>query len=123
MKSVATTTELKGLQTQLAQATAKRELLQQEVFNTQKEVHTLTTRIKSLNNRIKQLKENEHEPVVSEHAILRYLERVKGVDLDALKHEIMDDKTVENIKFLKSGKIKRAEYDMVIQDNVVVSIY
>ena len=123
MKSITTTTELKGLKTQLAQATAKRDLLQQEVFHTQKEVHTLTTRIKSLNNRIKQLQEQDQEPIISEHAILRYLERVKGIDIDALKQEIMDDKTAENIKFLKSGKIKRAEYDMVIQDNVVVSIY
>ena len=47
-----------------------------------------------VNNCIARLKS---QPVVTEHAILRYLERVKGIDIIAIEREILNPKTIETI--------------------------
>jgi hypothetical protein len=44
------------------------------------------------------LKRKAPTPRVSDHALLRYLERVKGVDVEAIKAEIMTPETIAAIK-------------------------
>lgn len=62
------------------------------------------------------------EPIVSEHAMLRYLERIKGVDLEAIREEILGDGTAASISFAKTGRIKKSGMCLVVKDNVVVTI-
>lgn len=116
--------ELKGLQTQLAKSLANKEILDTEVKLKQRELATLNEKIKGMQTRIDELTSDEKDPVVSEHAILRYLERIKGMDISAIKEEILDEKTIANIKFIKcNGKIKRNDFNLVVKDNIIVSIY
>jgi hypothetical protein len=116
--------ELKGLQTQLAKSIANKEILQNDVKLKQKELAELTDKINGMQTRIAEITSDEKEPVISEHAILRYLERIKGLDITAIKDEILDEKTIANIKFIKrNGKIKRDAFNLVVKDNIVVSIY
>jgi hypothetical protein len=59
-------------------------------------------------------------PSISDHALLRYIERVHGVDVDALKADLLTDQLVTAIKAGASG-LKTAEGTFVIKGAVVVT--
>ena len=60
---------------------------------------------------------------VSDHAVLRYLERVEGYDIDSLRQELADSICKSAVKFAGGKLMKyRAECcTFVIKDNVVMT--
>ncbi len=73
----------------------------------------------------KQLKTaTDQEPVVSEHAILRYLERVLNIDIDAVRSAIMPAKTKHLVGQFRSGEFPTDEDGVraVAKNGVVVTI-
>lgn len=124
MSSILNAQELKGLQVQLAKEQALCESLRKEATEAHKKHQASQTKVRSLTNRIKELQSAaaEVEPVVSEHALLRYLERVKGIDFTALKAEILSPEAAEAIKFAKNGRIKGSEFELVFKNSVVVTV-
>jgi len=69
---------------------------------------------------ISKLKKAGQKPIVSEHAILRFLERVRGIDMKSIEEEILSHVG----KSLPGGKVTMSvdEYKIVAKDNVVVTI-
>lgn len=60
---------------------------------------------------------------VSEHAMLRYIERVKGINLDALENEIVTDKLKTMVDSLGgSGKFPIDECTVVMNNHIIVTI-
>ncbi len=114
--------ELKGLQVQLKQAEALVSNSELETKACQKRELEARVQLKNLKTKIQLIEQNTAEPIVSEHAMLRYLQRVKGVDLEALTAEIMDDTTAKHIKFARNGKLKRANYSLVFRNNTIVTV-
>jgi len=59
-------------------------------------------------------------PKVSDHALVRYLERAKNVDIEALRREIL---TPERESAIRSGarKIKVDNISFIVRDQVVVT--
>lgn len=112
---------LKSLQTRRAKLQKDLEECRRE----RTEVHKLETEIQnSLSSVDKQIGELvDKKPVVSEHAIIRYLERVKGMDIDLIRREILTEKNVETIKTIGRGKIPIGNgFKLVVKDNIVVSV-
>jgi hypothetical protein len=63
------------------------------------------------------------ELIVSEHALLRYIERFVGVDTDSLKKDILNQELVTKHRQLGDGKYPiDGSIKAVIKSNVVVSI-
>lgn len=70
------------------------------------------------------------EPVVSEHAILRFIERVLGMDTKVFTDAILGGKAREHIAKFGSGKfpVKApadapvSEFRIVVKDGVVVTV-
>lgn len=60
--------------------------------------------------------------VVSEHALLRWLERVHGVDLDAIRQEMLSGPTAGSIEFAGTGEVKKGAATLVFKDRVVVTV-
>lgn len=114
--------ELKGLQVQLAQAEALVNTSTLETKAAQKRETDARARVKSLQTRIREIEASNAEPIISEHAILRYLERVKGLNIEQLKQEIMDDQASKHIKFAKNGALKRPTHKLVFRNNVIVTV-
>lgn len=82
---------------------AHRELLN-EIEPLQKERRTLDNRIKKKQKKLKQLgntiydlKHNGLTPEITDHAIVRYLERVKGWDIPELKVEVANHKNAKRV--------------------------
>ena len=60
---------------------------------------------------------------VSEHAMLRYIERVLGIDLKEIERRILTDEVKEQYKIVGNGRFPiNDEFRALIRDNVVVTI-
>lgn len=60
-------------------------------------------------------------PTVSDHAIIRYLERIKNVDMDAIRAEIL---TPERASAIRAGacRININGFSFVVKGNVICTI-
>ena len=69
------------------------------------------------------LQKNSDDIIISEHALLRYLQRVYKLDITKIEHEIIDQKTKQKIKQCGNGKYKvENDFYIKVQDNVVVTV-
>ena len=111
---------LKGLKTQLSKATAELKVISDERSRLQSEYDRKRSLIDRLNREIAAL--TSADIIVSEHAVLRYIERVLGINTEELKTNILPEKTKEQIKVLGSGKYPVEGHRLVVKDNVVVTV-
>ena len=107
---------------QLSIITGEAEALKVEIANRQRELATKTKAIEGLSRQIESLNKNG-ELKVSEHAIVRYLERVKGVDITEIEREILNDNVVSYVSKLGgNGKFPNGDYQVVMKDFTVTTI-
>jgi hypothetical protein len=93
-----------------------------EIANRQKEFSLKQKIIAELEQEIKKL-DSPTDLTVSEHAYLRYFERVKGYDLEEIKNEILSDTVLALVEKLGgSGLFPNGDYRVVIRNNVVITI-
>lgn len=60
---------------------------------------------------------------VSDHAVLRYIERVLGMDIEALKESIVDDDMARKINAMGNGNYGiRDGYKLIVRENVVLTV-
>lgn len=96
-KDIKLTQDLKFFQTKLAKMEAQRSVLIKEVTQMQNNLSGLNKQIKTLEENIHKLSTNNDDLIFSEHSILRYIERVMGVDIEALKEKILPKKERQSI--------------------------
>lgn len=120
--TAATSQELKGLQTQLSKSKADLDVLLLELEHVRVRVDAATKHRNDLERRILTLQQDAADPIVTEHAMLRWLERVEGINLDELKGKILDKATIDAIKFAKTGKVSKCGHKIVFKNNVVVTV-
>lgn len=119
-------TELKSVRTRIGKARAEWEVLEKE----KKELYLKLDAKRDEINKLKQiekdiLKEEEanSDPIITEHAVLRYIERMMELDLDGITKVILPDKTKELIKQLGDGTYTvDGKYKAVVKNNAVVTI-
>ncbi|MBL4766301.1 MAG: hypothetical protein JKY94_01010 [Rhodobacteraceae bacterium] len=59
---------------------------------------------------------------VSDHAVLRYLERIKGVDIDAVREAILTD-SVKVVATVGRGRVKTEKFVAIVREGTVVTVY
>jgi chromosome segregation ATPase len=114
--------ELKNLQMKLKALDSRRTTLNSSLYNMQKESSELKKQISSINTQISNLKTKSDKFIVSEHAMLRYIERVLEIDLDIIKEKILPSNEIESVKKLGDCTVKRDGFSIVIKDNTVVTV-
>jgi chromosome segregation ATPase len=78
--------------------------------------------IEKLKEEIKRLSTTK-DPKVSEHAIVRYFERVKGFDISEIEKEILTEEVLELIEKLGgSGSYPNKDFSVVMKDFTVTTI-
>lgn len=113
--------KLKRLQTDKAETNNQLQDLRQTQQTLNEQASKLTLRLKSINKDIEKL--TKKDVVVSEHALLRYIERVYGIDLEEIKEEILGDGRRSMIEFAKNGKFKiKDKHELVVKNSVVITI-
>lgn len=81
------------------------------------------TELNNVNQRIKALESCSAEPIVSEHAILRYIERGMQFDIEQIRGNILSEKVRACIDTLGNGKFPIGNgLFAVVKDRTIVTV-
>jgi len=112
----------KQLQTQLNTMLADADALKIEVANKQREYNQKLHAIERLKIEMQKL-DNGSEVKISEHAIVRFFERVKGYNIEDIEKEILSAQVVTLIEKLGgNGTYPSENFSVVMKNNVVTTI-
>jgi translation initiation factor 2B subunit (eIF-2B alpha/beta/delta family) len=114
--------KIKQLQSQLNILISDAEVLKIEVSSKQREYNQKLQAINKLQEVIDSLNNNSNIKI-SEHAIIRYMERVKGLDISEIEKEILTEEVLVLIEKLGgSGKYPVKDFQIVMKDYTVTTI-
>lgn len=115
-------TKLKGLESQLKQAQGEYSNLQLEAQGKQQECTHKKDKITELKKAINKFKVTG-KPIVSEHAILRYLERVGGMNMEQIKNFILNEEALSYISSMGDGTYPiENRFNIVVKNNTIITI-
>ena len=121
-------TELKSLQVQRTKAREEMDVLNKEKASLDERLGTLKKQISALSQRIDAMTAVPAKIVISEHALLRYYERVEGLDVQGVVERLISPKTEEQIKKIGGtgkfpiGEINGTKVTLVLSKYVVTSL-
>lgn len=100
----------------LQEMAAEKEILEAEILSKQKKLKEINTKIKA------------HYAKggidLTDHAIVRYMERRFKINIDLLKAEILTPELLEQMKILGGrGKFISGDYTFVIENNKIITVY
>lgn len=84
-----------------------------EIDNKKRELNAICQEIESFANK---------EPIISEHAMLRYIERVIGIDLGDIEKHILSEQNRKLIDFAGNCRIKSNGVELIVKNRCVVSV-
>jgi hypothetical protein len=114
--------ELKKLQSLLIKQKSEIDLIRRERQLINERLSLAERNLRNTEEELKKLKTG-NKIIVSEHAVLRYLERTMELDLKAVENEILTEETVKQYRTLGNGKYPVSNgCKAVIKDNVVLTI-
>lgn len=113
---------LKELQTRRDKASEALKSLKQEHSSLSSEISKKEKLLNSINQEIAELSTNQI--IISEHAILRYLERVLGVDIELVKKEILTSDLEKKIEVLGNGTypIQDGLFKAKVRNGTIITI-
>lgn len=119
-----TSSDLKILQRRQAEIANELSDKRKALTETSKVVQELEHKLKTIHSQTKKLIDASKSPIVSEHAQLRYVERVLGIDLEEVKQKIMDSLNKDHLKQFKSGRFPLGDgkHMVVVRDRTVVTV-
>ncbi len=96
--------------------------LKLEIAAKQREFSHNEKTIIALAKQLDQIK-NPASVLISDHAIVRYLERIKGIDIQLIRQEILSDDLLKIINTLGgNGRYPDKDYKVVMKDNKIITI-
>lgn len=122
MSSVSAQTELKALQRRKSESDARLKQLFEERGSVNDRIRSEQEQNASLNKAIETFKLSQREPIVSEHAQLRYLERVRGVNLQEVSAQVLPQEIIAVVKQLGDGTYPAGTHKVKVRGGVVVTI-
>jgi chromosome segregation ATPase len=115
--------QLKALQVRATKAGQEVNAIRAEMQDVNVRLATAKARLDSINGEIAKLREAAVDPIVSEHALLRYAERVMGLDLAEVRAKILTPRNVAAINFVRNGKVPAGDgMTLIVRDRSVVSV-
>lgn len=92
----------------------RREAIQTQIYQIEKELHEI--------KQARKLLYESNNVVVTEHAIVRYFERVLGYDISEIKSHIVPQKTADQIKVCKTGLFPVNNFKLRVKKGTVVTL-
>lgn len=112
-------TPLKQLQTRLAQYKGELKLLEQDRRLLNDKIQKVSNEIRDINNKITLATK---KLTLSEHAVIRYIERVMGVNFEEVRKKILTDKLIKLNEEVGDGEFHLDGFKVIIKDNVITTI-
>ncbi len=114
--------KIKGLKSQLKIMEGDAEALKIDIANKQREYNAKRNKIKSLKEDIDKFEKNGSIKV-SEHAIVRYFERVKGFNISDIEKEILNEEVLKMVEQLGgNGGYPNKGFKVLMKDFTVTTI-
>lgn len=121
--NIQTASAVKELQTRICKQEAAVNSAREEMDAANKRFGEASGLLGGLRARLKELTTEAPQPTVTEHALLRYCERMYGIDLEKVKADILTPATVNKINALKSCKLEIGPgVHIVVKQRVVVTV-
>lgn len=114
--------ELKRLQSLHNQLHLEYKALQESQSRLKMEIETKRKQIQEVEEKIQTLKGSHETIIISEHAIIRYLERVYGLDLEKIREEILPPPIAAQAKRIGNGRYSITGHTVIIKDNVAITV-
>lgn len=133
--------QLKGLQTRINQCRleikgleADKRKLKEDEMNIKTGLRDLIAQInvkdRSINLALKEIKNIESriekntnvKMIISEHAMLRFIEREIGIDMEELQERILPSKNMKAISKLGDGEFPIGNHKVRVRNNTVVTV-
>lgn len=114
--------KLKGHQVQLAKARASAEVSRAALLSAERVHKSAESEVVAIERRIAELQRASADPIVSEHALLRWIERVEKHDIDAVRVRMLSPAVVEAIRFAGSGKVRHDGVMIIFKNNTIVTV-
>lgn len=111
--------QLKQLQTQRHAAEALYLNAKAKYVDVQREMEKHKKSLKNIDNEIGKL---QRKVVVSEHALLRYFERVENNNLEDIKKKILPPDTEKMVMELGDGTYPVGIHKIKVKDNTIVTV-
>jgi hemerythrin-like domain-containing protein len=119
--SKAATEERKQLEQRIAALWIEHDSKREAIFGIESQLSEIEKQAQKLQRRLDELKPRAIK--VSDHAVLRYLERKAGIDVEAIRKSILDSELPSMVATLGgSGKFPVNGYQVVLKDYTVVTI-
>jgi hypothetical protein len=99
-----------------------RQRLRDEEAAIRAELGTVTTNIHNIRERIRLVAPASQPVEITDHAVLRYLQRVSGIDLDFIRGALDTDELREAIKRFPTGRHTIDGVTYVTQKGVLVTV-
>lgn len=114
--------KIKGLKSQLRIMEGDAEALKIILSNKQREYHAKLKAIKALKEQVESFESNTGIKV-SEHAIVRYFERVKGFDISEIGKEILSVEVLSLVEKLGgNGTYPNKDFKILMKNNTVTTV-
>ena len=114
--------KLKQLETLLSKTQNDFDVLNTKIANDQRVLASKKKAIENIKSQIQAISANK-EITISEHALLRYLERVSKIDTDSVKKTIITPELIKIVETLGgNGKYPVGDITLVMRDYVVTTI-
>ena len=111
---------IQNLKTQKKKLEAKLNILISDRDLSNIQISFLQEEIQELNKIIQNTKEKKI--IITEHAIVRYFERVQGYDIEEIKQLICTEELQKNIKTLGDGKYPVNKFNVVVKNNTIITV-
>lgn len=109
--------DIKALKSRITKTRAEMDSAKIEMQMAQRRMSELQSMVSKMENELKAMEGSK--VTVTEHAILRYLERVRGIDLEEVENTILPEAYREK---LINGKIPINGFRIVVKDNTVITV-
>ncbi len=115
---------LKSLQTQLQKLEGEYHSLQMQQNHLNDNINLKKNQIKETQNNIKILQDKTPKDlIVTEHALLRYIERVEGVNLNDIIQKISTEKLKTMVNTLGNGTFPiDGTFSVKVRNNVIITV-
>lgn len=120
--------KLKHLNTLRDKARSELASAKDEQRESSRRVNELNDRYQDIERQIVELQDTSPTVIVSEHAIVRYFERVLGYDIEEIKKKIVPEKVASQIKHFGGGNFpvdgteENPAFRIRVRSNTVVTI-
>jgi hypothetical protein len=122
--SIQKSTEMKRIGTRISTHRNALEELRQEQSALKRKILEEDQKLKKAQEAERKLREESVEPIVSEHALLRYMERVMCIDLDQIRKDILSEPILEYINKFGSGTFpdNKGRFRVKVKKRTVVTV-